>query len=50
MINIPNDLNYIQQRAIQACNCYEIEFDTNGSCNKVIFTYKLFQVELMWKL
>ena len=49
-INIPSCLNDIQPRATNICNCDEIFFDTKVRCNKVIFTHKIFQVKLMWKV
>ena len=40
---IPSDLNDIQPRATQVWNCDEIWFYPNGSCEKLICIYKLFQ-------
>ena len=47
---IPSELNDIQPIATQVWNCDEIGFDPNGRCNKVIYTYKFFQVKRMWKV
>ena len=47
---IPYDLNDIQPRATQVCNCDKVRFDPNGRWRKVIFTYKLFQGEQTWKV
>ena len=49
-MNIPSGFNYIQTRATQVWNFYEIVFDPNVRCNKVTFTYKLFQGEQMLKV
>ena len=38
MINIPYELIKIQPIATQVWNLYEIGFDTNGNCHKVICT------------
>ena len=47
---IRSDLNGIQPRSTQVRNCDETGFYPNVSCNKVIYTYKLFQCEPMWKV
>ena len=47
---IPSDLNDFQPRDTQVWNCDEIWFESNEIWNKVIFTYKLFQGEQMWKV
>ena len=47
---IPSDINDIQPRATQVWNCDEVGFYSNGRWSKVIFTYKLFQGELMRKV
>ena len=49
-MNIPSGLNGIQPRATQVWKYDEIGFDPNGRWNKVIYTYKLFQGERMWKV
>ena len=41
-MNTPFDLNNIQPRSMQAWNCDETGFDTNGKWNKVICTYNFF--------
>ena len=43
-MNTPSDINRIQPRHNQVCNCDEIGFDPNRNWNKVIYTYKFSQV------
>ena len=47
---IPYDHNYIQPRATQVYNFDGIGFDPNWRWNKVIYVYKFFQGEQMWKV
>ena len=47
---IPPDLQQIQPRATQVCNCDEIGFGPNGKWHKFVYTYKLFQGEIIWKV
>ena len=47
---IPTDINDVQPRAMQVWSCDEMWLDTNGRWNKVVYTYKLFQGEWMWKV
>ena len=49
-MNIPYELADIQLRSTQVQNCDQFGFDTNGRWNKVIYTYKLFQGERIWKV
>ena len=49
-MNIPSDLNGIQPRDTQVWKRGEIRFYTNARWNKVIYTYKFFQGEWIWKV
>ena len=46
---VPEYLEYILPQTSQVCNCDEIGFDPNGSCRKVVFTYKSFSGYRMWR-
>ena len=48
MINTPYELSKIQPIATQVWNLYEIGFDTNGNCHKIICTYKFILGECIW--
>ena len=50
IIIIPSDINNIQPRSMQVCNCDEIGFDANVNCHKFIFTYKFLPGEHMFKV
>ena len=47
---IPSELNDIQPKSTQVCNCNEIGFDINGIWINVSCTYKFFQGKRMWKV
>ena len=47
---IPSDLNDTQLGATHVCNCDEVGVGPNRRWDKFIYTYKLFQVEKMWKM
>ena len=49
-MNIPSDLNVIQQISTKVCNCDAIGFDINGKWHKAICTYNYFLGEKMQKV
>ena len=49
-IIIPSDINDIQPRSTPVWNCDEVGFDPNRRWSKIMFTYKLFQGERIWKV
>ena len=49
-MNIPSDLNEIQPRATHVWKYDEVDFYTNGKCNRLIYNYKLFTGEIIGKV
>ena len=46
---IPEDLEDIQTQPPQVWNCDKIGFDPNGSWRKVVYNYKFFTGDRMWR-
>ena len=45
----PEYLKYIQPRPSQVCNCGKIGFDTSGSWRKVVYAYRFFTGDRIWR-
>ena len=46
---VPPDLQGIQPRPSEVCNCNNIGFDPNGNWNKIVCTYKFFTCDRIWR-
>ena len=49
LMHIPEDIEEIMPRADEVWNCDEIVLDPNNTRQKIVCTYKWYNVDIVWK-